>query len=286
MKKYLSIVVILLLVAAAAGWFWFSKTPRQANATENAAPKGNRLIITGSSTLAPAMTAIARRFETAHPGLHIEVATGGTARGAADVMAGLADIGMLSRGLTPMENALSAFTVGYDGVCLLVHHSNRVESLGLEQIRGIFTGKIRNWNEVAGANAPITYIHRAQGRAERTQFMEHFKILESDFQDSVTVGDNGQAVTTILGNADAIVYMSTGIATVHADPGSHVKILPLNGIKPTRENIQNGTYPFVRPLNLVVKGAPTALQKEFIDFTLSPEGQACISANNFIPVTR
>jgi phosphate transport system substrate-binding protein len=203
------------------------------------------------------------------------------------VTAGSADIGMTSRNLTPLGVGLSTFTVGYDGVCFVVHHSNSVQSLSNEQIREIFTGKTRRWSEVGGADAPITYIHRATGRAERSQFMEFFKVGEDDLRNCVTAGDNQQALAAVLENANAIVYMSLGIAQNHSDASNPVvKILPLEGITATQENIRTGKYPLVRPLNLVVKGEPNRLQKDLINFTLSREGQDCIRVDHFVPVAK
>ena len=107
-----------------------------------------RLTLTGSSSVAPLAGEIARRFEASHPGVRIDVQTGGSSRGLADLRRGSADIGMVSRALNSSEADLQATTIALDGVAVIVNSSNPVQTLTDEQIRGIFTGRIatgRSW---------------------------------------------------------------------------------------------------------------------------------------------
>jgi len=109
---------------------------------------GAKLTLTGSSTLAPLAMDIAKRFEDAHPGVRIDVQTGGSSRGIADVRSGLAEIGMASRSLKTDESDLTAHRLARDGVCLIAHPDNPVASLTDAQVVAIYTGKARNWKEV------------------------------------------------------------------------------------------------------------------------------------------
>src|SRR5262245_3820261 len=103
----------------------------------SSAPPGTagsgKLVLTGSSTIAPLAAEIGKRFEAAHPGVRIDVQTGGSSRGIADARQGLADIGMASRALKKDESDLLAFTIALDGVCLIVHQDNPVEKLADQQ---------------------------------------------------------------------------------------------------------------------------------------------------------
>ena len=80
-----------------------------------------KLVITGSSTVAPLALEIARRFEERHPGARVDVQTGGSSRGIADTRSGVADLGMASRDLAGDEQDLVSYTLARDGVCLIVH---------------------------------------------------------------------------------------------------------------------------------------------------------------------
>src|SRR5262245_43297161 len=113
------------------------------------------LVITGSSTVAPLMSEIGRRFETKHAGVRIDVQTGGSSRGVADARRGVADVGMASRDAAADESDLHWYPIARDGVAMIVHSTNPVQALDADQIRKIYTGEIENWSAVGGRDAPI-----------------------------------------------------------------------------------------------------------------------------------
>ena len=86
----------------------------------------NRLILTGSSTVAPLVLEMAKRYEQQHPQVRIDVQTGGSTRGVNDTRTGLAHIGMASRNLKPTETGLRVHTIAIDGVGIIVHRSNPI----------------------------------------------------------------------------------------------------------------------------------------------------------------
>jgi phosphate transport system substrate-binding protein len=123
--------------------------------------RDNQLVLTGSSTVAPLVGEIAKQFEALHPGVRVDVQSGGSSRGVADARRGLADIGMVSRDLKPEEQDLTALTIARDGVSVILHRDNPVVALSDEQIVAIYKGDITNWSEVGGNDAPINNTHVA-----------------------------------------------------------------------------------------------------------------------------
>jgi len=93
------------------------------------APLSGKLLITGSSSMAPMVEELGKRFRTRHPGVVIAVERGGSGRGVADVLEGKADIGMASRELTPKEQALFAIPIARDGIEFVVHKDNPLGGL-------------------------------------------------------------------------------------------------------------------------------------------------------------
>ena len=140
------------------------------------APLQGTLLLTGSSTMAPLISDIAKRFELAHPNVQITVKTGGSMRGAQDAREGVADIGMASRALTAAESDLSGMPMARDGICLLVNKDNPVQSLTDAQVAAIYIGSVTNWKNVGGLDESITVITRAEGRSELELFLAYFKI--------------------------------------------------------------------------------------------------------------
>jgi phosphate transport system substrate-binding protein len=243
-----------------------------------------KVVLTGSSTIAPLAAELGKTFEKANPGVRIDVQTGGSSRGIADAKRGLADIGMSSRSLKDDEKeGLASHVLALDGVCFLVHKDNPVSELTDAQIVEIFTGKATNWKAVGGKDAPITVINRADGRSEVELFTHHFKVKAAEIKASLIAGDNEQGIKTLAGNPDAIIYMSVGTSEQDSARGVPIKLLPLGGVKASVENVRNGTYPFSRPLVLVTGQTVKPMARKFLDFALSAGAQPLIQEFSFVP---
>jgi len=269
LKKMLSSgIIFIALVAGLVG--------SQVNAS--------RLILTGSSTVAPLAGEIARRFESIHPGVRVDVQTGGTSRGINDTRNGTADIGMVSRALKPDETDLHAFTIALDGISIILHASNQVATLSKQQITDIYTGRITNWKSVDGIDARITVVNKAEGRSTLELFLHYLVLKNSQIKPHVIIGDNPQGIKTVAGNPNAIGYVSIGAAEYEAKRGVPIKLLPLDGVDATIVNVRNGTFPLSRPLNLVTSEEPQGLIQRFIEFARSPQVSDLIEAQYFVPI--
>ncbi|MDZ8237517.1 MAG: phosphate ABC transporter substrate-binding protein [Nostoc sp. ChiQUE01a] len=245
-----------------------------------------KLVLTGSSTIAPLAAEIGKQFESQHPDVRVDVQTGGSSRGIADARTGVANIGMASRSLKDEEKDLQAFAIARDGIGIIVHKENSVKSLSNQQVIDIYTGKINNWQQVSGKNAPITVVNKAEGRSTLELFLGYFKLKNSDIKSSVVIGDNQQGIKTVAGNPNAIGYVSIGTAEFSINNGDPIKLLPLNGIAATTENVKNGTFPLSRPLNLVTKTQPQGLNRAFIEFAQSPQVYDIVKKQDFVPVSK
>ncbi len=245
-----------------------------------------KIVLTGASTIAPLAGEIGKRFEELHPGVRVDVQTGGSSRGVNDTRQGLNDVGMVSRPLNDDEKDLHAFPIANDGVCIILHDSNPVASLSAAQVVGIYTKKITNWNEVGGKDAPITVVNKAEGRSTLQLFCEYFKLKNADIKADTVIGDNEEGIKQVAGAPNAIGYVSIGTAEYDRDHGTPIKLLPIGGVAPTSENVANGTFPLSRPLNLVTKSSPEGLVKEFIEFATSEKVTDLIREQSFVPLKR
>lgn len=245
-----------------------------------------RLTITGSSTVAPVVTEIAKRFEGLHPGVRIDVQTGGSGKGIADARIGVADIGMASRSLKPEEADLLAHQIAADGVGLIVHKANGIQELAAEQIRAIYTDQMNNWTAVGGDDREITVVHKAEGRATLEVFLTHFEIENPTVKADVIVGDNEHGVKTVAGTAGAIGYVSIGTAEANIESGVPIRLLPLAGIAASTGNVASGEFPMSRPLNLITASTPSPLAAAFIRYCQSEDVHDLVKSQYFVPVTR
>lgn len=241
-----------------------------------------KLTLTGSSTVAPLVGEIGKRFESMHQGVRVDVQSGGSGRGITDVRQGLADIGMVSRALAPTESDLTAFPIARDGVCVIVHCDNAVAQLTDAQVVAIYLGEVVNWRDVGGDDAPITVINKADGRSTLELFAHYFKLDTTKIQAHVVIGDNEQGIKTVAGNRNAIGYVSIGTAEYDVGKGVAIKLLPVSGVTPTTAHVRDGTFPLSRPLNLVTSQAPTGLVAEFLAFARSADVHDLVQEQCFV----
>jgi phosphate transport system substrate-binding protein len=246
----------------------------------------SRLVITGSSTVAPLALEIAKRFESLNPGVRVDVQSGGSSRGIADVRSGVAQVGMVSRALKPAEADLRASAIALDGIALIVHRSNPIASLTDDQVRAIYRGELRNWNEVGGPKRPITVVNKAEGRSTLELFLQYFGLENASIRAQVVIGENQQGIKTVAGNPGAIGYVSIGTADYEAAHGAAIRLLPMAGVGATVEAVRDGGFPLSRPLNLVTRGEAQGLARQFIDFAQSPAVDDLIHAQYFVVPTR
>lgn len=270
-------IFLVSLLAAAPGLGFLTACSQKASVT---------LVVTGSSTVAPVVAEAAARFEQSHPGMRIDVQTGGSSRGIADVLSGVAALGMISRELTADETGLVAHPIAVDGVGVIVHRDNPISSLDRQQLIDIYTGKTTNWMSVGGSDALITLISKAEGRATLEVFLGYTGLDSADIKADVIIGENQQAIKTVAGNPLAIAYVSIGAAASEAGAGTPVKLLSCDGVAATSATVASGAFPITRPLQLVSRGELPPAARAFLDFMMSSQIHDVITSHLYVPVVR
>lgn len=243
-----------------------------------------KLVVTGASTIAPLMSEIGKRFEEKHPGVRVDVQTGGSSRGVNDARQGLNDIGMVSRLANEDEKDLVFIPIAVNGVAMIVHSSNTVQELSPDQVRAIYRDQINNWSEVGGPDLPITVVHKAEGRSTLELFLKFFKLEPAEIKAEVIVGDNAQDIKSVATDPSAIGYVSVGTAEFEMKRGTTLKALPLEGVPPTTEAVREGKFPLSRPLQLVTAKPAEGLVKELIEFAASPDVRDLVEGQFFVPL--
>jgi len=275
--------VILSLLVNVVGCGEGVSVAGKSGATGAEAALSGKLTLTGSSTMAPLAGEIAKRFEAMHPGVRVDVQTGGSSRGIADAHRSLADIGMSSRALKEAEKpGMATHILAQDGVAFVVHGDNPVASLTNTQLLEIYTGKTTDWAQVGGDAAPITVIHRAEGRSEVELVTKFFKIKPSDIKPTLVAGENQECVKLVAGNPHAIAYLSVGTAESETQRGTAMKLLPFDGIEATTATVKAGTFPLGRPLVLVTKADTSPLIDAFVTFAVSSAVDDLIEGQSFV----
>lgn len=239
------------------------------------------VIVSGSTTVLPIAEEAAEQFAEEHPDTHILVSGMGSSAGIEAVSSGTSQIGTSSRDLKDDEAklGLTDIPIAHDGIAAIVNKSNPVMGLTADELRDIFTGKIVNWKELGGPDLTIELINRDEASGTREAFSK-IVMKDSKFdRGAVVLPGTGQVREVVSRTKGAIGYISVGF--VNKD----VKALTIDGILPTRENVALGTYPISRSLHFFVKGTPSPLAQQYIDFVLSPAIQeGAVSEAGFVTV--
>jgi phosphate transport system substrate-binding protein len=247
-----------------------------------------KVIVSGSTTILPIAEQSGEDYMKAHPETQVLVSGLGSSAGIEAVSAGTADIGTSSRDLKDEEQDLGLVDtpIAYDGIAVIVSPSNPVDGLTTDQLRDIFSGKIRNWKDVGGKDLPIDIVNRDEASGTREAFK---KIVMSDsiFDPAAAVlPGTGQVRDVVARAAGAIGYISVGFVEPRfTDVG--VKSIKVDGVAATEENIGSGSYPIGRVLHFFTKGEPTGATKDYVDYVLSDEVQNGVVVDaGFIPVAK
>lgn len=234
--------------------------------------------VTGSTSVEPLAHELVDEFQIKYPDVQISVTGGGSSVGIKATQDGVADIGMSSRELKTEEKDLKEFVIAKDGIAVVLHPTNKVEDLSLEQIKKIYSGEIKNWKDVGGADAPVTLVTREEASGTRGAFEELVMGKEAKIVNTAVVQSSTGAVrTTVAGDPNAIGYMSMGSIN------NQIKVIKVDGVEGTEENAKSGAYKLTRPFLFVTKAEPTGGAKAFIDWVLGDDGQRIIG-EEFISV--
>jgi len=259
---------------------------------------GAALQIKGSDTMVNLGQAWAEAFNKLHPEINVAVTGGGSGTGIAAIFNGTCDIAESSRALEEKELqqakaagfVLRETIVGLDGIVVVVHPSNPVSSLTMDELREIFMGNVKRWSVFGGEDRPIVLLSREVNSGTHIFFKEH--VLRrgkskgpEEFAPGALMMPSSYAIAeeTAL-NENAVGYYGLGymsprqkVLAIARDEGSPA-------VLPTIDSVRSNAYPISRPLYFFTRGEPAGAVKQLLEFALSPEGQAIVRATDFVPV--
>lgn len=234
--------------------------------------------IAGSTSVMPFTEKLAEHFMVEQPTFVINVQSGGSTAGIQAALNKTVDIGMSSRDLKGDEKVLREITICLDGIAIVVHPDNPVTGMKLGQVRGIFSGKIKNWKELGWVDRSIDAVTREEGSGTRGAF-EELVMHKREIDDGIMVQDsNGSVKEVVATDPYAIGYVSLGMLD------ERVTGVTIDSVRPTAQAIKNKQYKIVRPFLYLLMGDPTGDALMFINYVLSKDGQLLLKKEGLIPV--
>jgi phosphate transport system substrate-binding protein len=247
--------------------------------------------VKGSDTMVILAQRWAEEYMKKNPGKKVQVTGGGSGTGIAALINGTTDIADASRAIKEDEiakvrerfNVVPTETaVAKDGVAIYVNDSNPIAQLTPDQLKSIYMGDVTNWKQVGGNDAPIVLYSRENSSGTYVFVKEH--VLKN--------GDYASTAQTLPGTAavvNAVAKEKNGIGyggAAYAKGVKEVKVVGADGQpwSPNAENVKSGKYPLSRPLFMYTRGKPSGEAKEFIDWCLSPAGQAIVTQVGYYPI--
>jgi phosphate transport system substrate-binding protein len=253
-----------------------------------ATASAEKLVIKGSDTLgAKLVPQLAEAFKAKNPDTTFEIAAEGSTTGISAVIDSTAQIGMSSRDAKATEVSaakakgvnLKPTIVAYDGIAVVVNQGNPIANLTKKQIEQIFTGDVIDWSAVGGKPGKISIYTRNTSSGTYSDFKE-LAMKKRDYAgSSQKMAGNEQIAAEVAKNPNGIGYV--GLAYIKA-PG--VKVVTVDKVMPSDEGIRSKAYPYSRPTFYYTNGEAQGVAKNFVDFTLSPEGQQTAKDVGFVAV--
>ncbi|MCR5825561.1 MAG: phosphate ABC transporter substrate-binding protein [Oscillospiraceae bacterium] len=276
MKKALAVCTALLMLACSlSACGGASKEGAKASSTLS-----GKLSLAGSTSMEKLCEAMSESFMNANPDVTVTVEYTGSSAGVESLLQGSVDVGNASRKLKDGETEKGAVenVVAIDGIAVITDKANTVSNLTTEQLADIYTGAVRNWSELGGADEAIVVIGREAGSGTRGAFEELLKV-EDACRYAQELDSTGAVLAKTAATPGAIGYIS--LDAVDAS----VQCLSLNGVAAAEETIAAGEYPLSRPFVMATAGEVSAqneLVQAWFAYLASEEGQQIIQGVGLI----
>lgn len=277
MKKIFGLGILTLLAIFITACGAGSKEKDQGNEL-----KGT-VVITGSTSVEGILLDMIDEFQAINPDVKINYTGTGSSAGIQDAIDGINSMGTSSRKLkdAEIEKGLSFDAFAYEGIAAVVHPSNPIKDISVENLAKIYCGQITNWRELGGEDRDIVMVSREGASGTRGAFEDLINLEDAGglTTDATVVEGNGNVQTTVSGNKNAIGYVSFAFIN------NKVKALTIEEVEATPENTKEGRYQLSRPFLLVYQEDKLTPESEaFLDFTKTENAQSYVDDHGGIQI--
>lgn len=243
--------------------------------------------IMGSTTILPLAQRIGQAFTKQYPGITVEVAGGGSVAGIQSLIDGNVDIATSSTFISDEDFASAAqrgvypvpIQIANDCIIPIVHRSNPMTAITRHDLKRIYTGELRNWKQLGGADLEIDALQRDASSGTFEVWQDLVMNRQPPTPPLQARDSNAEIVAAVANNPGAIGYISLSFLS------AGIKPLSVDGVMGSRRSLRDGSYPISRPLFLFTNGWPAGRVRQFVNFVLDPDtGQQMIAEAQYIPL--
>lgn len=274
--KSVNKILCLLIVAFFAGMVFIQPSTAQTTT------KGVVRVI-GADSMAHSVTILANEFSGNNPDCNILVSGGPSLSGWDKLVTGTADIAMMSAEPTKDQQAEAkakgiephGATIGWGGIVLITHPSNPVDSLSLDQVRRLLSGQITNWKDVGGSDKTVSIISVTEGAREGTVRFVTEGLIKGSVAPGARLLAYFRSVPPTVAETPAslgIIRMRNLERMIEQGQDKRIKVLGVKkddrspAVTPSRESIDEGTYPINRPYFLYLSSKASKCAMDFFKF--------------------
>ena len=245
------------------------------------------IVIKGSTTVLPIAQKIAEAYMKEYSDTSISISGGGSGNGIKAIIDCTTDIADSSRFIKGKEVELAMekgvypvpFRVAYDCIVPVVHPSNSIKDISLDQLKALYKGEIKNWKGLGGPNKKIVVISRDTSSGTYEVWAKKVMKKERVYPGALLQASNGAVAQAVANNKYAIGYI--GLGYLNKD----VKALTVNGVIGSNATTLDGTFPISRPLFMFTQGWPTGETVKFLNYVLRPDkGQKLVDEAGYVPL--
>lgn len=242
------------------------------------------IVVLGSSAMQPLVDEAAKKYMKSNSGSQIQVQGGGSGTGLSQVSSGGADIGNSDVFAEEKKGIDAKLLVDHQiavvGMAPVINIETGVDNVTTDQLIAIFTGQIKNWNEIGGNDLEIILVNRPKSSGTRATFLK-FALNGNEEAEGITEESSGNVKKIVSETPGTIGYL----AFSYFDDS--IKVLNIDKVEPTADNIYVGKYKVWAYEHSYTKGEAVGLTKEFLNYMMSDEIQdSIIPEMGYIPVSK
>jgi len=274
-----------------------AQRPGNAGRTNAAAAPVSSIRCVGSDTLVNLALAWAEAWMGDHPEVRLSVTGGGSGTGIAALVAGTVEIANASRAMSEEEIAAARAngiepirrTVALDAIAVIVHPSNPISGLTLEQVSAVFTGRVGRWADLGGEDRPVVLLSRESNSGTYQYFLERvIRLGRKDatglFSPETLLMPSSEGIgTEVRQNPNAVGYDGLGYVTADQKKLGIARDHESPYVLPSAATVIDGSYPVSRPLFLYTAGEPAGAVREFLSY-VTGDGQRLVAGLGFVPL--